>query len=76
MCIYVLTCDTAVGGHHHGVARVLHDVLPVDGVGVAEELVLVHVHPSAEDLWWDEKGKKRGKLNLMMPSTMSEETRM
>lgn len=46
-----LTGAAAVGGHHHRVdSRVLDDVLPVDGVSVTQELVLVDVHASAQDL--------------------------
>lgn len=41
----VLTSVTAVGRHHQVIrTRVLHDVLPMDGVGMAKQLVLVHVH--------------------------------
>lgn len=46
-----LTGAAAVGGHHHRVdPLVLDNVLPVDGVSVTQELVLVDVHASAQDL--------------------------
>lgn len=46
-----LTGTAAVRGHYHRVdPRVLDDVLPVDGVSVTQELVLVNVHASTQDL--------------------------
>lgn len=46
-----LTGAAAVRGHHHCVdSRVLDDVLPVDGVSVTQEFVLVNVHASTQDL--------------------------
>lgn len=43
----VLTCVAAVGWHHQVIrTSVLHDILPVDGVCVAEQLILVYVHAS------------------------------
>lgn len=59
----ILTSKVAVVGRHHqqlGVL-VLDDVLPVDGVGVAQQLVLVDVNSPVQDLcdggeeekrWW------------------------
>lgn len=56
-CLVILTGDAAVGGHHHRMGTwVLDNVLPVDRVCVTQELVLVHVHASAQDLC----GQKRG----------------
>lgn len=52
----LLTCDAAVGGHHHGVdPRVFDDVLPVDCVCMTQELVLVDVHASTQDLCREER---------------------
>lgn len=43
-----LTGAAAVGGHHDRMnPGVLDDVLPMDGVSVAQELVLVNIHASA-----------------------------
>lgn len=47
----LLTCDAAVGGHHHlMVSWVFNNVLPVDCVSMAQELVLVNIHASTQDL--------------------------
>lgn len=65
-----LTSEVAIVGRHHqqlGVL-VLDDVLPVDGVGVAQQLVLVDVNSPIQDLynggeeekrWWSRRRKKR-----------------
>lgn len=43
----LLTCDTAVGGHHHRLDPwVLDDILPMDCVRMAQELVLVNINTS------------------------------
>lgn len=56
-CLVILTGDAAVGGHHHRMGPwVLDNVLPVDCVCVTQELVLVHIHASAQYLC----GQKRG----------------
>lgn len=66
----ILTSKVAVVGRHHqqlGVL-VLDDVLPVDGVSVAQQLVLVDVNSPVQDLcdggedekrWWRRRRKKR-----------------
>lgn len=57
----LLTPEVAVVGWHHqqlGVG-VLDDVPPVDGVGVAQELVLVNVNSPVQDLCMEEKNKRR-----------------
>lgn len=48
----VLTSEvTVVGRHHQQVSLgVLDYVTPVDGVCMAQEYVLVHVHPPIQDL--------------------------
>lgn len=58
-----LTSEVAVVGRHHQQLRlgVLDDVTPVDGVGVAQELVLVNVDAPVEDLWEEKPKKKRGR---------------
>ena len=45
--------------YHRVVSGVLHYVLPVDRIGMAQELVLVHIHTSAKDFCGR---KKRGCL--------------
>lgn len=46
-----LTSSTAIGGHHQELwARVLDNVLPVDGVSMTQELVLVNIHSPIQDL--------------------------
>lgn len=56
-----LTGAAAVGRHHHRVdPLVLDNVLPVDGVSVTQELVLVDVHASAQDLCGERERKIRG----------------
>lgn len=55
-----LTGAAAVGGHHHCVdPLVLDNVLPVDGVSVTQELVLVDVHASAQDLCGEREKDRR-----------------
>lgn len=45
------TCDTAVGGHHQWMDPwVFDNVLPMDCVCMAQELVLVNIHTSTQDL--------------------------
>lgn len=60
-----LTGTAAVCGHHHRVGPgVLDNVLPVDGVSVTQELVLVNVHATAQDLC-GERDRRRGlKMDL------------
>jgi len=50
----VLTCVATVVGRNHQKfrTRVLDDVMPVDGVSVAQELVLIHIHASIQDFWY------------------------
>lgn len=56
-----LTGAAAVGRHHHRVdPLVLDNVLPVDGVSVTQELVLVDVHTSAQDLCGERERKIGG----------------
>lgn len=58
----LLTPEVAVVGRHHqqlGVG-VLDDVPPVDGVGVAQELVLVDVNSPVQDLCVERKNKRTG----------------
>lgn len=63
----LLTPEVAVVGRHHqqlGVG-VLDDVAPVDGVGVAQELVLVDVNSPVQDLCTEkEKKKKRRRMRM------------
>lgn len=57
----LLTPEVAVVGRHDqqlGVG-VLDDVPPVDGVGVAQELVLVDVNSPVQDLCVEKKNKRR-----------------
>lgn len=44
----VLTRAAAVGWNHQ-VISVLHDILPVDGVSMAQQLILVHIHTSVQN---------------------------
>lgn len=47
----ILTCDTAVGGHHQRMDPwVFDNVLPMDCVCMTQELVLVNIHTSTQDL--------------------------
>lgn len=51
-CWVILTCNTAVCGHHHWMdSWVFDNVLPMDCVCMTQELVLVNVHTSTQDLW-------------------------
>lgn len=53
---FLLTCDTAVAGHKQRVDPwVFDNVLPMDGVGVTQELVVVNVHTSTQDLCGDRR---------------------
>lgn len=57
----LLTPKVAVVGRHHqqlGVG-VLDDVPPVDGVCVAQELVLVDINSPVQDLCMEKKNKRR-----------------
>lgn len=45
-----LTGAAAVGWHNQVIrASILHYVLPVDGISMTQEFVLVHIHPSIQD---------------------------
>jgi len=47
----LLTCDTAVGRHHYRMETwILDNILPMDCVCMAEELVLVNIHTSTKNL--------------------------
>ena len=62
----ILTSEAAVIGRHHQQLslRVLDDVTPVDGVSVAQELVLVHVNTPVQDLC---KGKDTVEIRSTYP---------
>lgn len=48
----ILTRTAAIGRHNQVISPgVLHNVLPVDGISMTQELVLVHVHPSIQNFW-------------------------
>ncbi len=57
-----LTCvATVVGGQDQKFrTRVLDDVLPVDGVSVTQELILIHIHTSIQDFYNRGGDLKRG----------------
>lgn len=55
----LLTWGTTVGGHHHSMhPRVFYNVLPMDCVRMTQELVLVNIHTSTQDLC----GEKRAHI--------------
>lgn len=64
----LLTRDTAVSRHHYRmVPGILDNVLPVDCVCMAEELVLINIDASVENLC----GKKKEDSQLRLLRTLS-----
>ena len=61
MCDDVLTerVPAGFGQLHPGVLVVVHDVLPLDGLHVAQ-LVVVELHSSLEDFYRNNTGQERG----------------
>lgn len=55
----LLTCDAAVGGHHHRMdPRVFDNVLPVDCVRMTQKLVLVNINASTQDLCGEQREQR------------------
>ena len=56
MLAWLLTHDTAVGGHHQRMdPRVFDNVLPMNGVCMTQVLVPVDVHTSTQDLCGEDR---------------------